>query len=535
MAFNFNPPNNNNFSPLSDNNSIGSVTDFGGVSSLFPDRKPSDFTTGAVKSIRILSCNFVEMVEQTNMGFRPFVSNVTRTDVLDNIPNIVSENRKGGQFRSENLNPYINDIIALSSNTLGNINIVNGWGIRRYSFTIMVEVMHSNGNAQNYMVEGFTDSPEISTAHERINIDPNLVMFINNIVCFSERKNQLTGSKTLIPTENFNIICKDPFDKSIPLHDLVTQRPYDITNIGVSGILAGNTSKLAYDSRTSISTTPKMSNLSNNNPSTYVAKIINDGIASIDKAHTDSIYDTTSLREMIDFTRESNINNNGFLRQLGKYQSDIPSAVTSFTWSELTQLDKALASTLCPYLNVYPLSNRGIHLPSNGNSCDNINGSGNEQVFASAIANGITDIMARCRATEVSVMATNSGGEDIADVTSMRCFDQNEVKTQAGVFELLFINNIVKMINHNTNYGYNILAQASVWGETFIKINIGYGSFTFLFPNFANSMYSPMITNQKENTNDISKHLLTIANVINEEQHRFESTSGSSLFTNSSI
>jgi hypothetical protein len=489
--------------------------------SSFNSNRPTDFSTGAVKSVRVVSCNFLEMVEQASMGFRPFVSNVTESGVLDMLPDFVRDSRAGANFRSESLNPYINDIVSLSSNSLGSIPVVNGWNIRRYSFTIMVEVLHSNGNAQNYMVEGFTDTPEISTQHERISIDPSMVLFINNIVSFSERVNQTTGSKSLVPVENYNIIAKDPFAQGASIHNLVTQRPYDVANLGVSGVMAGNATKFIHDTRTSVSTIPKTSNMSNNNPASYVAKILNDGLTSMSVSNTDSLLNTTTLRNMIDFTAEPSFATNGFLKQLGRFQKDYPTAVTSFTWSELTQLDPALSNSHCPYLNIYPLAHRAVHLPSTGLSCDDINGSGNEQVFASMIANGISDLMARCRATEVSVMASNTSGVDDANVLSMRCFDQTEVQLQAKMFEQLFVSNILVMLNHNTKFGYNVAAQASVWSETYVKVSLGYGSFTFLFPNFANSMYSPMLTNQKAGTEDISRHLLTIANKVSQEQTKF--------------
>lgn len=546
MSFNFTPDNsfNRDFQNLF-GQSVKGPQAFGGLDLgagnrnpndlSFNSNRPTEFSTGAVKSVRVVSCNFVEMVEQASMGFRPFVSNVTESGVLEMLPDIVRDSRAGANFRSESLNPYINDIVSLSSNSLGSIPVVNGWNIRRYSFTIMVEVLHSNGNAQNYMVEGFTDTPEISTQHERISIDPNMVMFINNIVSFSERINQVTGSKSLMPVENYNIISKDPFSQNTSIHNLVTQRPYDVTNLGVSGVLAGNATKFIHDTRTSVSTIPKTSNMSNNNPATYVAKILNDGLTSIGNTNTDSLLNTTTLRNMLDFVAEPTFTTNGFLKQLGRYQKDYATAVTSFTWSELTQLDPALSSSHCPYLNIYPLAHRAIHMPSSGLACDDINGSGNEQVFASMIANGISDLMARCRATEVSVMASNGSGVDDANVLSMRCFDQTEVQIQAKAFEQLFVSNVLVMLNHNTKFGYNIAAQASVWGETYVKVSLGYGSFTFLFPNFANSMYSPMLTNQKAGTEDISRHLLSIANKVSQEQSRIGHSLQDSGFSTSPI
>lgn len=505
--------------PLGDMGANAFGTGFNGMN------KQTEFGSGAIRSVRVISCNFIEMVEQANMGFRPFVSNVTNSDVMDMIPQFVANNRAGANFKSQNFNPIVNDIVSLSSNSLGGIPLVNGWNIRRYSFAIKAEIVRSNGNTQNYLIEGFTDTPSLSTQHERINIDPNMVLYVNNVVGFSERMSNLTGFKTLVPFENYNVISKDPFAPGTQVHQLVTQRPYDITNMSVGGLLAGNTSSVVADARSSVATEAKTSNLSNNNPTNYVAKIINEGINAIDRSNTDNIFNTTAVRNMLNEVGEPALPNNGFLKQLGKISKDYATAVTSFTWGELTALDNALLNPMCTYLNVYPAVNRAVHLPPTGLSCDDVNGSGNEQVFAAMIANGITDLMNVCRATEVSVMATNASCVDQADVTSMRCFDQADVPLQSQLFEKLFIANIIQMMNHNTQFQYNIAVQCSMWSETYVKINLGYGNFTFLFPNFANSMYSPMVTNQKAGTEDISRHLLSFANRVNDAQDNLSATS----------
>ena len=154
--------------------------------------------------------------------------------------------------------------------------------------------------------------------------------------------------------------------------------------------------------------------------------------------------------------------------------------------------------------------------------CDDISGSGHEQVFGQMIANGVADIMSRCEATEVSVMASNHSGMDDVEVTGMRCYDQNKLAINVDMFRQLFLANIMQMANINTQFSYNVAVNASLWGETFVRINLGYGTHTFLLPNFANSMYSPMLTNNKGSTLEVSRHLLSVANKINTEQYKMQ-------------
>ena len=477
-----------------------------------------ELATGAIRSVRVISCSFCEMVEQAPMNFRPFVSKVNDTDVLDMIPDFVRENRPGAGFRSESMNGIVHDIVALSANPMGIVPIVNGWNTRRYSFTIMAEVVRSTGNTQNYLVEGFTDTPEIGGQGSNVYVSPDLVLYVNNVVSFAERTNINNGTKSFVPLENYNIINKDPFDSNAHVNNLVTQRPYDIANMSLSGTLVGNASKIIMDTRANVATDPKTSSLNNNNPATYVAKIINEGITAIDASNTDSLFNATTIRNMVDKVIEPSLAKNGFLNQLGRLANDYPTSVTSFTWRDLIQLDPALANPTCPYLNVITLKHRAVHLPSTGFACQDINGSGNEQVFATMIANSLSDAMAQCRASSVTIMGTNHGGIDTADVTEIQCFDQRENKFQTSVFEKIFISNIMTMVNQNTKFAYNVLVQSCIWGETYIKINLGYGTYDFLFPNFANSMYSPMLTNNKVGTENISRHLLSVANRINDEQ-----------------
>lgn len=480
---------------------------------------PGDLSSGAVRSVRVISVNFLEMVEQQQMGFRPYISKVTETAVLDILPDFVREQKTGVQFKSETLNPIVNDIIGLSPNVLGSVNIINGWNIKRFSFTILAEVVYSNNSKQNLIVEGFTDLPEIATSGQSVYVDPELQLFVNNVTIFSERTNMHNGNISLVPTQDYNVISKHAFDDARSLQGVFTQRPYDVTSMSLQGVLAGNTSNHIIDARSSIGVGEKTSTLANNNPATYVAKIINDGISAIGASNTDNIFNTTTLGNMVTFVAEPSLATNGFLRQLGRVQTDYPTATTAFSWKDLVAIDPALANPNCPYLNISKSNNREAFLPSNGLACDDISGSGNEQVFASMVANGVVDLMSRCRATSVNVMASNHSGLDEVKVIGMQCFDQNEFRQQAQLFEKLFEANIINLINYNTRFSYNLAVNSSKWGDTFVKINLGYGTFDFMFPNFANSTWSPVLTNDKVSTENISRHLLTIANTVNEVQY----------------
>ena len=484
--------------------------------------KPTELGNGAIRSVRVTSCNFCEMVEQATMGFRPFISNVTSSQVLDQIPQFVREQRPGANFKSESLNSIVNDIVGLSPSTLGAIPIVNGWSIKRYSFTVMAEVVRNNGNVQQYMIEGFTDTPELSIATGSVNVNPNMVLYVNNVVSFAQRTNLVNGALSMTPVENYNVISQDPFQQGALTKDFVTQRPYDVANMNLGGLLVGNASSQVIDARSSISTDPKTSSLNNNNPASYVAKIINDGLSAIGNTNTDNLFNSATMRNMIDTVAEPTLARNGFLQALGKISREFNTAVSSFTWKDLVSLDPALSNPSCPYLNVYPLVNRAAFLPGSAFMCDDISGSGHEQVFGQMIANGVADIMSRCEATEVSVMASNHSGMDDVEVTGMRCYDQNKLAINVDMFRQLFLANIMQMANINTQFSYNVAVNASLWGETFVRINLGYGTHTFLLPNFANSMYSPMLTNNKGSTLEVSRHLLSVANQINTEQYKMQ-------------
>lgn len=500
-----------------------------------PAQTAGDLSSGPVKSVRVISVNFLEMVEHQHMGFRPYISKVTDTRVLDILPDFVREQKSGMQFKSETLNPIVNDIIGLSPNVLGGINIVNGWNIKRYSFWILAEVVFSNNSKQNLIVEGFTDSPEISTNGQNIFIDPELMLFVNNVTIFSERSNLQTGHTSLVPVQDYNVISKNAFNDPMSARGVFTQRPYDVASMSLQGVLAGNTSNFIIDARSSLGVGEKTSTLANNNPATYVAKIINDGISAITNSNTDNIFNTTAIGNMLSYVNEPSLACNGFLRQLGRIQSDYPTATTSFAWKDLTVIDPALLSPSCPYLNVSPVINRDAFLPGSGLVCDDVSGSGNEQVFASMIANGVVDLLSRCRAYQVNVMATNHSGFDDVKVIGMHCYDPNEFKIQAQLFERLFEANVINLVNQNTRFSYNIAVTSSKWGDTFVKINLGYGSYDFIYPNFANGTWSPILTNDKVSTENISKHMLTIANTVNDTNYSQLSSNPGTIFGGSVI
>lgn len=97
-------------------------------------------------------------------------------------------------------------------------------------------------------------------------------------------------------------------------------------------------------------------------------------------ADTDSIFNTTAIGNMLSYVNEPSLACNGFLRQLGRVQTDYPTASTSFAWKDLTVIDPALLSPSCPYLNISPVVNRDTFLTRFWYGfCDDVSGSGNDK------------------------------------------------------------------------------------------------------------------------------------------------------------
>jgi len=174
------------------------------------------------------------------------------------------------------------------------------------------------------MIEGFTDTPEIITKFNDVIVDPNMILYVNNVTSFGKRTNLHNGIESLVPVENYNVIGRDAFDQNYGLTGVVTQRPYDITNMSLQGLLAGNTSQLILDARASVAAETKTSTLANNNPGTYIARIVNDGINAISGSNTESLFNTQTVGNMLSFIDEPSLTKNGFLKQLGKVSTDYP-------------------------------------------------------------------------------------------------------------------------------------------------------------------------------------------------------------------
>ena len=476
----------------------------------------------AVRSVRVLSCNFIEQVRHNNMGFRPYVSNVVDSNVLEKIPEFVRNAQTKTGYKAASFNPIVNDIIGLSGSSLGTVPIVNGWNIKRYSFAIQAEVVTSNGSVQGYIIEGFTDTDSISTQMSRVCPDKDMVLYVNNVTSFATRSNLHTGSLTLMPVENYNVIASASFDQSANLRSFSTQRPYDLANAAIDGALLGNAGLYMGDARSSITTDLKTSTLANNNLAVFLSKIINDGVSAMGSNNTDNLFNHKTLNTMTDFMAEPMLGTNGFLQQLGRVNRDYACSVTNFTWGELTQLDTALLNPNCTYLNVFTTDNRPSFMPPDGSFGEDINGSGMEQLYATTIANGLSDALAQCRAVTATIVATNHSGVDVVTCTGMECFNNSteEIKSQKALMEMLFLQNIIMMLNTSRNLSYNIFATVSLYSETYVKINLGYGDYSFLLPNFANSMFSPILTNNKSDALKVGKHMMSLATTISSEEYK---------------
>lgn len=476
--------------------------------------------SGGIKSVHVTKVSFSEMVEHNTMGYRPFVTNVQDETVFDKLPSFVANNRPGAGFRAESLNSIINDMVQVSANSFGSVPLINGWGIKRFSFMIEAQVVRSNGNAQLYVIEGFTDTDAIRDGgNGRVSIDPNIVLFVNNVQTFGERRNLATGSLSLVPVDTFGVINRDSFQTN-DLRNVVTQRPYDVTNMLLSNTLIGNTSRVVNDARSSVATESKTTRSNNNNATAYVAKILNEGLMAMDSTNTDTLFNQFSLRNMIDSVAEPTLAQNGFLREIGKIRDGQPSAATSFSWSDLTALDPSMANPMNPNLMLTLANNRSSFLPSNGFSMglEDINGSGIEQLWGQTIANIANDILASCGANSMQILANNHARHDSVMVPVMECYNPMEAVQQAQVAQVLFQANVINLLQQQGGYSYEISVYCCMYGDTMVSVNLGHGKYDFLFPNFAHSMYSPVLTNNKSTTEDLSRKLMTVATKVGELQ-----------------
>lgn len=476
-----------------------------------------------VNRVLFRSVNFNEVSEFANQGFRPYTANNDTKSIVDNAMNIIGERKYDmGRFSPSTIGSVTDGMIGMAGASMGNIGIDNGWNNRRYMFSINVDIQMSSGGSINYIVTGFTDTNNVSVNGQHVMVDPSIVLHITNIAEGQQSQN-FDGSSGLFIRRSDQILTRQHYMNDINNTgtEFRSQRPIDVFSTMKSNMFKQDGGTKFINTETAMGT-PVFGSRFNNIPNQYSANIFN---SYVDAANANSEFAGDEYHPQVaelvntESASEAYISNNKFLEFLNT-NNDGFTHRTSFRWSDILAID----NTIMDRFHLNRLQDRESFLPSNGFITANTNNRSDILgQIAAVLGTSIPALANRCNLTIVSFVANNMFGQHNVTISYCESFNPLTSKQHGDQFEQLMPSQVLNSLFTSMGFTYELSVYCQVNSETFIKLRVneqnqGRGE-DFLFPTFAEALYTPTVTNNVETIDSISDTVKHVTTRIAEESN----------------
>lgn len=467
-----------------------------------------------VNNVLFRNITFNEVTQFDTQGFRPYTANTDTKSIVDNAVNIISERQFSfGRFTPDTVGSISDNMLAMSGHATGNVGIDNGWKSPRYMFSINVDVEMSSGGAMNYVVTGFTDTNNIHVNGNHVSIDPNIILHITNI---SEGR---TINGGLFISRSDQILTRNHYmnDLSVNGTEFRSQRPVDVFNTMTSNMFKQDSNTSFTNTESSLGT-PVFGSRFNNIPNYYSANIFNSYVEAasnnadtVGEGYQPQVAELTNTKP----AAEAYISNNKFLEFLNA-NNDSFTMRTSFRWADLLSID----ANIMDRLHLNRLSDRESFLPSTGLITANTNNRTDIMgQIASVLATSIPALANKFNLQIVGFIANNTFGNHHVQIDpSTQSFNPLTTRMHADQFAAALPSQVFDSLFTNMQLVYEMSVYCQINSETFIRLNVhGLGSEDFLIPTFAESLFTPIVTNQVSTIDSISDTVKFVTGRINEE------------------
>lgn len=433
------------------------------------------------------------------------------TDTLNRLQGLMY-NQASAHGRFTNLNdldiansvPEIININALPTR----VKIANGWREKRARFLMEVESLLGNCILRTY-IQGYTDYLDSSIYGK---LDPNMRMTINSVIIVSSTLDPINGNEfinrqafyNIIPGEMGQIGYIEELSRDMTTKKLI--RPEDIMS---SLLLADRHEGLGVNvvnMADEVTNGCKVSNRVNNSMIKYFNRVTSSFIDARNMA--DNVDDRQEIfKKARSAAYEPDILRNPFIMALYDVTGDITSS--SFTLGTLQVLDPNIRPTFFPResepMMDYTNGNPNLGFITTEDSADTLQATA-ENIKATIIANELPAYMCECLITNVSISMTNMNNENVAVVTGIQTFVSGLDPTIW--IEPLLVRVRTLLMTKISDGGmtqFEAHVVADVMGEITISISL-YGNphIVYRFPCYADSLYTPVVTNAANKTNLIN-------------------------------
>ena len=476
-------------------------------------------TTGVI----FRSISFNEVSAFHDQGFRPYTANNDTNSIVENALDMLSERRSKnfGRFSPDTIGSFTDNMIGVVAESTGIIGIDNGWKTTRYMFRMVVDVQMSSGGVMNYIVTGFTDTNNINCFGNNVSIDPNILLHITNIAegtpsdsgLFIKRSDQVLTRQHYVNNNTSN-----------NGGHYYSQRPVDVFTTMTANMFKNDKHDTRFiNSETSLGT-PVFGNRFNNVPNYYATNIFN---SYVEAANTnapgagENYYPEVAELTNTKSASEAYISHNKFIEYLNS-GNDLFTTQTSFHWKDIESIDPHVMDRV--HINL--LRDRESFLPSSGLiTAPLTNRSDLLGQIASVLASSIPALANKFNLEIVGFFANNMFGEhNIQLDPCTMSFNPTTLRYHGDQFTSSLPSQVLDSLFNTMSLVYEMQVYCQVYAETFISLKVhGLGEEDFLIPTFAESLYTPTVTNTAQTIDTISDTVKFVTARISEETSAIDS------------
>lgn len=429
--------------------------------------------------------------------------NNANIDGLTNMLNRVHQMKSSGVNDIE-VATYSPQLLKLNPMFSGVAKIPNGWNTQRLRFLLETESQIGSMTICSF-IQGFSEyhDPTMSGL-----IDPNMVFYVNSITNVKKYLDPVTGMLTCSPYTNYNVISdvngENSLD-SLERNPSVVTRPYDVmSDIVINsryGVSNGMMNNVVSDINRIKPTSFIASRKANNNPLSYLSKSITSMIASSSDMSSDIGYDQSDVVERAALIAgEPKMETCGLLTALSRLTGEL--SVTSFTLAQLTILDPGLESS-----GKVKLINNSLTVPTFQTFLDSNDTASAIQptdlnLKATLISNIVPSIMLDNLLTDIGFSISNTSGEPILLITNANSFIEGiDITNYVESFKFKFLTTVFPILSNQNLSSIELHVTCDILGDINIGLNLdNSGLYVFRFPTFADSLYTPVISDNNNAT-----------------------------------
>lgn len=478
---------------------------------------------------------------------RPF-----KTSVNDNVINGLREVTRGGlNLGAASVQEIACDVITPQANVEGEVNIANGMNCRRFRILLTVNESHPyiDGTTTRRVFYGYSDNCDASLNY----LDPQMRIYFNSETIIAEAiRNTINGPQREASIVASNQIISpmgpDQHGQGNGLFARASSfmiRPEDNFHLMQTNIVAQNLNSsgmfpgmvdTSYDNRTMVGEggSFKYSMRRDTSPTRYLS----DSLAAYSHAvkeskdsviNTGDFNDGTTSKEVIygeaaAACRNHNIHSNTFLAVLNDHSGYMEQGYVTF--GDLQRMFPEMKNQSGFDCVQFSLDNgRSIRKVTNAEDSQVWSGADYTSIGASLLAQAIPSIMMDTFFRSFSFAVTNGQGNNnylfephpdackaIVSGIDMRQYFQD--------FQRRLSVDVLNNITRGNQLPFKISMYSDLVGDSIIDISIGGGPVErFIAPTFADSLFSPVITRNREQAGEIASDLTwLVSNVIEGDQ-----------------